>query len=395
MKDNFIKLLAASALTAGMLAGCSGGSGSASGSGTAASADLGDTVKIGLNFELSGAVADYGNAELKGAKLAVKLFNNNPDKKFTVETVEIDNKSEPAESTSAATKLMTQDKVVGIVGPATSGASIATFAVSEQNAVPVVTPSATQNGAMLNGDKPYEYAWRVCFEDSYQGKAAALFAKNTLDKTKAVIFNEVSDYGQGNAESFKTEFESLGGTVVDQIQYNSGDQDFSSAITKIKGMDFDVIYVSGYYNEAGKIIKQAKDAGIDTPILGTDGFDSETLIDQAGKDYCNNVYFTTAYTAIDPSEQLSKFIEEYKAEYNENPGMFAALAFDATNLLLDELQASGKSGAELNEAIKKVNYTGVTGAFTFDESNHTPIKPVLVVELVNGEQSNVTPVDVK
>ena len=384
MKNNLMKLLAAGAMTAGLFAGCSSApANNASASDASASPDLGDTVKIGLNFELSGAVADYGTAEQKGAKLAIKLFNEKKDKKFTVEAVEIDNKSDAAESTSAATKLMTQDKVVGIVGPATSGASIATYAVSEQNAVPVISPSATQNNAMMNGEKPYEYAWRVCFEDSFQGKAMAIFAKENLNKTKAVIFNEVTDYGQGNADSFKAEFEKLGGSVVDQIQYNAGDVDFSSAITKIKSMQFDVIYISGYYNEAG----------IDVPIVGCDGCDSTTLIDQAGKEYCNNVYYTTAYTAINPSEQLKKFIDAYHDEYNEVPSMFAALAYDATNLLLDELEATGKSGAALNEAIKNVSYKGVTGDFTFDAANHTPLKPVLVVALKDGVQDDVTSVD--
>lgn len=389
MKAKMLKVLAAAGMAAGMLAGCAGSTGGAPAGG---SADLGDVVKIGLNFELSGAVADYGNAEKKGADLAVEQFNSREDKPFTVETVEVDNKSDAAESTTAATRLMTQDGVVGIVGPATSGASIATYAVSAQNAVPVISPSTTQNGALMNGETPYDYAWRVCFEDNSQGKAMAIYAADTLDAKKAVVFNETSDYGRGLADAFTEEFEAKGGEVVDSIEYNAKDTDFSSHLTRIKSMDFDVIYIAGYYNEAGLIIKQAKDDGIDVPVLGADGFDSTTLIELAGKDYATNVFFTTAYSTIDVSDKLQTFIDAYKAKYNEEPGMFAALAYDATNLLLDNLEATGKSGEELNESIKNANFSGVTGDFVFDEATHSPTKDVLVVELTQGVQSGVTEV---
>lgn len=394
MKANAFKVLASAALAAGLLAGCSGnGDSGNNGGGAAAGSALGDTVKIGLNFELSGAVADYGNAEKNGVLLAVDQFNAREDKPFTVETVEVDNKSDAAESTTAATRLMTQDGVVGIIGPATSGASIATYAVAEQNSVPVISPSTTQNGAMMNGDTPYAYSWRVCFEDSQQGKAMAIYAADTLNAKKAVVFNETSDYGRGLAEAFSEELKAKGGEVVDTIEYNAKDTDFSSYITRIKSMDFDVIYIAGYYNEAGLIIKQAKDDGIDCPIIGPDGFDSTTLIDLAGKDYATNVYFTTAYSTIDASDELQSFIDAYKEKYSEEPGMFAALAYDATNLLLSNLEATGESGEALNESIKNASFDGVTGSFVFNADNHSPEKKVLVVELTQGEQTGVTEVN--
>lgn len=114
----------------------------------------------------------------------------------------MDNKGDASESTSAATKLMTEDSVAFIVEPATSGASIATYPVADQNQVPVISPSATQVDATMNGDSPYEYAFRICFVDSYQGKAMAKFGYENLGKKKAVIINEVSDYGKGLIKEF-------------------------------------------------------------------------------------------------------------------------------------------------------------------------------------------------
>lgn len=375
---------AASSTAASSTAASSAASSAASGSA------LGDTVKIGFNFELSGNVADYGTKERNGATIAVEQWNAREDKPFSVEAVEIDDKGEPAESVSAITKLVEQDGVVGVVGPATSASSIATYDFATSKSVPVISPSATQVDAVMKQDgTPYEYAWRVCFEDSYQGKGMAEYAFNDLGMKKVAIINEVSDYGNGLAKAFKEEFTSLGGEIVDETQYQSGDKDFASFITKIKDKDFDGIYVAGYYNEAAQIVKAAQADGIDKPIIGADGLDSQDFIDQIGTDAANNIYYTTAYTAIDPSDELKTFIEDYKAKYGDEPSMFAALAYDATNLLLSSLEASGETGAALNEEIKKANFSGITGSFTFDEKTHTPVKSVLVVELVDGVQSNV------
>ena len=258
MNKHIWKSAAAMALVSAMAAGCSQG-GSASSTASSASAGssegstapssttsaagstgaaAGDTVKIGLNFELSGGVADYGTKELNGAKIAINQFNAREDKPFTVEGIEIDDKGEPAESINAIQKLIEQDGVVGVVGPATSASSIATYEFATSKETPVISPSATQVDAMMKTDgTPYEYAWRICFEDSYQGKGMADYAYNDLGLRKVAVINEVSDYGNGLAKAFSEEFKSLGGEVVDETQYQSGDKDFASFITKLKDKD--------------------------------------------------------------------------------------------------------------------------------------------------------------
>lgn len=388
MKGNFWKVLASGSIVASMLVGCSSG-------GTAQEAvklSEGDTVKIGLNYELSGNVATYGQAMDKGTQLAIKQYNESDDAKYKIEAVSMDNKSDSAEATSIAEKLMGEGVAMQI-GPATSGDSIATYPSSEKNKVPVLSPAVTQNGGMLKEDgTAYEYAWRICFEDSAQASAMAVFAKD-LGKTKAVVYSDAAnDYAKGLAEDFVAKFEDLGGEVVAQENYTSGDTDFNAALSKIKELDFDVLYVPGYYNESGLIIKQAREAGITQTILGPDGMDSPKLAELAGKENLNDVYFTTAYTTVDASDELTSFIEAYKAEYDEEPDMFSVLAYDATNLGLQALEEAGETGEALNEAIKNIEFTGLTGSFTFDEE-HTPLKKVLVVELENGVQVNPVEVD--
>lgn len=378
------KLLATGALALSTLAGCSGNN------------DGGDTneVKIGLHFELTGGVAEYGNAELRGAELAIELANKD-DNKYTYKGISYDNKSDTTEAVTLAAKLVSEG-VVGVVGPATSGASAATYQVSNDAKVIVVSPSATANNQTLDAKgNVYDYVYRICFEDSYQGAAMAQFAVDTLKaKTVAVYGSVSSDYAKGLNKAFTDQFVKLGGSVVENVSYQDGDTDFSAVLTSLASKDFDVLYIPGYYNEAGLIIKEARKLGIDCPIIGGDGFDSTTLPDLAGAENLNDVYYTTGYTSVGASDALKAFIDAYKAKYNSEPSMFEALAFDATNLLIQAVEKAGSTKTEdVNAAVAAINFSGVTGDFTFDET-HTPIKSVLVVELEDGVQANalaVTP----
>ncbi len=372
-----------------MIAGCSGTKSSSSS----------DSYKIGLDFELTGGVADYGNAELKGATLAIEQANAAAGyEKYT--SVQYDTKSDVSEAVSTATSLV-QDKVVGVVGPATSGASAAGYQIFNDAKVLVISPSATANNITLtNPDDStsavYDYVFRACFEDSYQGAAMAQFAIDNLGCKKAIIYGDsTTDYSKGLSASFKKQFEKLDGVVVDSENYVAGDTDFASVLTKIKGMDFDVLYIPGYYSEAGLIIKQARAMGITVPIIGGDGFDSVTLSDLAGNDNLNDVYFTTAYTTINASDSLKAFIDAYKEKYNEDPNMFSALAFDSVNCLIQGIEKAGSSDPEaIQKAVSEIEFDGITGSFTFDAA-HTPVKSVLVVKLVDGVQSDAVSVSPK
>ncbi|MCF0114490.1 MAG: ABC transporter substrate-binding protein, partial [Erysipelotrichaceae bacterium] len=312
------------------------------------------------------------------------------------EGVEYDNGSDVTKAVTVASQLVT-DGVTAVIGPATSGGSAASYQVLNDAGIFVVSPSATQNNITLDPNgKVYDNVFRVCFEDSYQGAGMAQYAKDTLGKTKAVIFGDSdSDYSKGLVEAFTNQFAKVGGTVVTTEYYTAGDTDFSATLTKVKGMDFDCIYVAGYYSEAGLIIKQAKDMGINCTFIGPDGFDSEVLVELAGAENLNDVFYTTGYTTINASEELTAFIEAYKAEYGQEPSMFAALAYDATNCMIQAIEAAGSTdAAAINAAMTGINFSGVTGSFTFDDV-HTPIKTVLVVELENGVQGNAESVSPK
>ena len=206
-----------------LIAGCAASPGDANkGSGSPS----GETVKIGVNYELSGGVATYGKASQDGIRLAVKQVNDagGIDGK-KIELVEYDNKSEPAEATTLATKLMTQDGVLAQLGPATSGSFKATIPVATKNKVPVASGSATADDVTVNADGSVnEYAFRVCFNDSFQGTAMANFASNKLGAKSAVVIKDTSsDYAKGLAENFDKTFTENGGKIVGEEAFAAKD----------------------------------------------------------------------------------------------------------------------------------------------------------------------------
>ena len=374
-----MKKLFAALLALVLVTGCSSGGSSSA-------------LKIGVDLELTGSLADYGNSEATGVELAVSLANANGGALGTdIELVKLDNLSDSAEAQSVFIKLADVEKVSAIISPATSGATAAVYPLADEFGVPTVGASATADGITQDASgNVYANAFRVCFLDSYQGIAMAKFAKNNLNATKAVVFGDSSsDYAKGLRENFVKTFKSLGGTIVGEESYISGDKDFNAALTKIAQMDLDVLYVPGYYSEAGLIIKQARALGIDCPIIGGDGFDSPSLLEVAGAAVLNDVYFTTAYTTVTTDPTVLKFVEDYKAAYNKDRDMFAALAYDATNLIIDACErANSYEPAKIQEALVATdNFKGVTGSISFDEK-HNAIKSVLVVELVDGVQTN-------
>lgn len=383
-------------LVLGSLAGCGGGeTNNGGGEGEAPT-----EVKIGINYELSGEVATYGQASRDGIIMAFDEINAAGGiNGMQIVPVEVDNKSESAEATSLATKLMTQDGVVACLGPATSGNYMATIPVAMQNGIPIISASATADKGVTTdaSGNVNEYVFRLCFNDSFQGVTMASFAKNNLNATKAVIIQDKSsDYGQGLADNFTATFEAAGGTIVAHEGYVAKDKDFNSILTSIKAKEFDVIFVPGYYQEAGLIIKQARDLGIDAPILGADGFDSPVLLELAGEEALNNVYFSNHYSSLDEDPMVKAFIEGYKAKYNSDPNAFHALGYDLGMFIADAIERAGSVDPEaVKDALASTKgFVGVTGSFDMGE-DHNPIKAAVVIGLENGAQATSVKVEPK
>jgi branched-chain amino acid transport system substrate-binding protein len=371
-------------LTALFAVGCGNQSGSA------------DEIKIGINYELSGRVASYGSSSVDGILLAFEKINEAGGvlgKK--INPVKMDNKSDSAEATSVATRLATQDKVVAILGPATSGAFKATIPVATKNKIPVLSASTTDDSVTVDESGVKEFAFKICFNDSFQGTTMANFALNNLNaKSAVIIFDNSSDYSIGLSKNFKETLINGGGNVVAEEAYVAGDTDFNAILTKIKGMNFDVIYIPGYYEEVGLIIKQARALEINVPVLGGDGFDSPQLIELAGKEALNQVYFSNHYSSVYEDPKVTEFVESFKAKYNKAPDAFAALGYDLGYFIADAIERAGTADpVKIKDALEETkDFDGVTGTVTVDE-NHNAIKSAIIIELKDGEQANAIKYD--
>ena len=351
------------------------------------SKESGDTIKVGANFELTGNVANYGNATLEGLQLAIDEANEaggiNGKK---IELVSVDDKSEAAESINAATKLISDDDVKVIIGPATTGLVLAETQTATDAKVPIIAPCATSPEATVENGKVKPYVFRSCFIDPQQGEVMATFAAKELKAKTAVIYvDNSSDYSKNLGKVFKEKFEAAGGKVVMEEAFLQKDQDFKATLTKLKTANADVMFVPAYYEEVGKIVKQAREMGINSAILGTDGWDDTKVVDIAGADALNNTFFSTHYSEKDA--EVQGFIEAYKKKYNHAPNVFAALGYDAGKMLVDALKRAGSNDTEkIREALEATKDLKVgTGTISMDK-NHNPIKTAVILEMKNGEK---------
>ena len=352
-----------------------------------------DTINVGVNYELSGDVASYGTDSKDGIEMAINEINENGGvlggKKINL--IIKDNKSDPAEATSVAEALFTsKDNVVAALGPATSGNFRATIQPAMNNQVPIISSSATADEDITvdkNGNTR-EFVFRTCFTDSFQGKTMAAFAKNNLNATKAVIYaDNSSDYAKGLAANFKEMFTQLGGTIVAEEGYMAKDKDFNAVLTSIKSKEFDVLYIPGYYQEVGLIIKQARELGIDAPILGGDGFDSPDLVELAGKDAANDIFFSNHYSSLDQDPKVQDFIKKHNELKGKDPGAFVAMGYDLGMYIADALERAGEPDPiKLAQALSSTKeFSGITGTFSVGE-DHNVIKDAVVIEMQGGEQ---------
>ncbi|OLS03679.1 ABC transporter substrate-binding protein [Tissierella creatinophila] len=375
-------LFMALALMVSVLTGCgakdTGGSGKES-----------DTIKIGLNYELSGNVATYGQSSVAGIELAIDEVNKDGGVLGKqIELIKVDNKSDSAEAANVSTRLATRDKVVAILGPATSGNTKGATPPAMQNKVPLISSSATDDDVTVDSNgKVREYIFKTCFNDSFQGVTMANFAFNDLKlKNAAILFDNTSDYAKGLMNSFKKTYPSLGGKILVEETYQAKETDFKAVLTKIKSTNPEVIYIPGYYEEVGLIVKQARELGIEVPVLGGDGYDSPKLLEIANKDSLHDVYYTNHYSPMDTAPEVVAFKEAFLAKNGKDADAFNALGYDLAKFLVDAIDRAGEANSEkIKDALASTkDFKGVTGSLSIDE-NHNPVKAVTILELVDGE----------
>jgi branched-chain amino acid transport system substrate-binding protein len=352
-----------------------------------------DTIVIGNFGALTGAEASYGISSRDAIILAIEEWNKNGGLLGKqIELKVYDNQGKTDEARLSVERLIEIDNVAAILGESASTRSIAAAAVAQKNSVPLISPSSTNPQLTKIGD----YIFRVCFIDPFQGEVMAKFAFETLKLKKAAILTDTqSDYSTGLAEFFIKKFESLGGEIVANEKYISGDVDFKNQLKIVKNAKPEFIFVPGYYTEVGLIARQVRVEGISVPLMGGDGWDSEKL-SEIGGESINGSYFSNHYTQEDPGQAVQDFISMYEARFGSKPDSQAASSYDAARILFEAIKkANSLDRKAIRDAIARTtNFKGVTGNITINEERDV-FKPAVVLQVYGKNFKYVGTIDPK
>jgi branched-chain amino acid transport system substrate-binding protein len=339
-------------------------------------------IKVGFFGALTGPTATFAQSGRDGATLAVSQINGAGGVlgKPIVLLAE-DDRGEASEAASAVSKLITRDHVVALIGEQASSRTLAAAPIAQSYGVPLISPTSTNEEVTKKGD----YIFRACFIDAYQGRATAEFARKDLKaQTAAILTDAKSDYSVGLAQAFRRNFEALGGRITSELKYSEGDGDFSAQLTAIRPERPDILFIPGYYTDAGLIARQARSLGLTTTLLGADGWDSPKLAEIGGS-AVEGAYFANHYSVDDPAPAVRRFVEAYRSRYGAEPDSIAASSYDAMRMLADAITRAGSTeGKRVREALASTrDFAGVTGTITMD-AERNPIKPAVILKVEGG-----------
>lgn len=342
----------------------------------------GEPIRIGHFASLTGDTATFGQSTDRGIRMAIEEINARGGALGRpLELISEDDRSITEEARTAAQKLLQRDQVTALLGEVASSRSLAAAPEAQRAGIPMISPASTNPKVTEVGS----YVFRTCFIDPFQGAVMARFAREELKaKRVAILFDFKQDYSVGLADFFRKTFTELGGEIVADERYTSGDIEFRAQLTTIRAASPDAVFVPGYYTEVGLIAKQARELGLAVPLLGGDGWDSAKTLEIGGS-AVEGYYFSNHYAADSDSPKVQDFVKRYRDKHGEAPDAMAALGYDAAGILADALERAGDvQGAKLRDAIAATrDYDGVTGKISIDE-NRNARKDAVVLKIEGG-----------
>jgi branched-chain amino acid transport system substrate-binding protein len=312
---------------------------------------------------------------------------------WMLKVISYDGAGAPADNVACAKRLIDQDKCVAIVGPTFSGAAIPIAKIADESHVPVIATTATNvNVTVDEAGKVHPYMFRVCFIDPYQGTALADYAYNKLGKRKAAFITDVgSPYTVALHQFFKDRFTKLGGQVVTDEGYNTGDQEFRAQLAKVKSSKADVLVAcADNYKDPGLMAKQAKGLNLKLQMMGGDGWMVADIIPYAGNDL-EGAYFTTIASVDDP--QFAGYNADFKKKHSgTEANIWSYLNMDCMKIIENAIKVVTANGgapdpAKLRDVIESTkDLPAFTCRFTFDKTNHNPYnKPVVLMQIKDNQ----------
>ena len=345
-------------------------------------------IRIGEIEPLTGKEAAFGQSSHRGILLAIDEINarggvlGRP-----LQLVTEDNQSKPGESGTIAKKLIARDKVVAVIHGGTSSQCLEAAPFCQNARIPMMATTATTPQVTEMGS----YIFRSCFIDPFQGSVLAKFARTSLKAKRAALLTSASSpFSVGLSRVFRESFTAAGGLVAGEQKYAEGDKDFRAQLTALRSLAPDVIVAMGYYTEGGLICRQARDLGLEMPIISADGWEAPELV-QIGGGATNNVYYSAHYSSESTAPEVQDFLRKYRAKFGgATPDSLAPLAYDATLILADAIaRAQTTAGPKLRDAIAATkDFPGVTGLTTIDEHRNAS-KPAVIIAIKDGRSTFV------
>lgn len=338
--------------------------------------NIDSTIKIGVSAPLTGEGASWGQNALAGAELAVKEVNDKGGiKGKKVELIVEDDKAVGTEGVNIFNKLTSVDKVVGILGPVASSVAGPSLPIAQESKTPVVMIASAPHLTDIG-----EYIFQVFPSDAYQGKAATEFIAGQLKAKKVAMIYTNNDYGKGIAEIFKSESEKAGVEIVYEAGVdNTPDADFKTDLAKIKESKADAIFLPLYPANTITALKQAKEMGIKTPIIGTDSIDGEEVLKSG---YAEGVIYAKGKTDL-KNDFIEKIhaLEKFKNLQVSSPALYS---YDSAKIMLNAIEKAGTDKEKLQKEIAKTNYKGVSNPVIEFENGKLKNADFEVLTIKNG-----------
>ena len=339
-----------------------------------------DTIKIGFNAPLTGFAAADGKSSSEGAKLAVKQINEAGGVLGKqLELIIYDDQAKPAQSIPIANKLIGKDKVVVGISGSYSGPTRSAAGVFQEAGIPYISayaihPDITKAGNMV---------FRTGLLGTVQGRAGAKLVGGIMGKKKVVIITLQNDFGQSLAAGFREVAQNYGIEVIAEYQYSIKDRQFGSLVAKVKSDNPEVIYASGYYFTCGPLVSQLRAAGVDTPVVGQEGYDGQKFIEIAGP-AAEGVLITTTLDRDSKEEEAVDFIKAFEEQAGYPADMVAASAHTAVKVAAAAMEKAGSTDPEkIRQAIAETSLKASTGLIKFNKLGEV-MKPVQVQIVKDG-----------
>jgi len=335
------------------------------------------SIKVGFNVPLTGFAAADGKSALIGAELAVEQVNRAwRYSGNTLELVVYDDQASPKESAPLAAKLITQDGVVAGISGSYSGATRAAATIYQENSTPYISAYAVHPDITRSG----EYVFRTSFMGEVQGRAGAKLVGEMMGKKRVSVITLANDFGKSLEAGFKEKAADFGIEILGEYDYSIKDREFGPIVSKVKAESPDAIYASGYFFTAGPLVSQLREAGVDVPIVGQEGYDGEMFIKIAGP-AAEGVIITTSLDR-DSNDPLARaFIEGFQAKSGYPADMVSASTHTAVLVLAAALKQVGPGDkAALREAIASTSIKAATGNISFNKLGE--VKKSVQVQIV-------------